>query len=143
MGHKRSRRRAHQNADDLRPEDSRSWRQPHAPESHPTPPRRDRTSTVAAVSNSIKFNGCDDRAAAFNHPCQKRVVGGSASIAWVRHSRGAGNRHQPQYPISEFVVDRVVDVLDPNPVSCLIKQLGLPLAQLQPVGFSIRTNVID
>ena len=56
MGHERSRRRAHQNADDLRPEDSRSWRQPCGLKSHATPAHRNRTSTVAAVSNSIKFN---------------------------------------------------------------------------------------
>ncbi len=56
MGHERSRRLPHQNADDLRPEDLRSWRQPHKPESHLTPTYRDRTSTAEAESNSIKFN---------------------------------------------------------------------------------------
>ena len=53
MGHKRSRRLPHQNADDLRPEDSRSWRQASGLESHATPPHRDRRSTVAAESNEL------------------------------------------------------------------------------------------
>ena len=57
MGHKRSRRRPHRNADDGCPVDSRSWRQPDAPKSRICPTHRHRTSTVEADSNSHKFNG--------------------------------------------------------------------------------------
>ncbi len=42
-------------ADDLRPKDSRSWRQPDSPESHATPTYHHRRPTVEAESNSIKF----------------------------------------------------------------------------------------
>ncbi|QDV42159.1 hypothetical protein Enr13x_20020 [Stieleria neptunia] len=54
-GHTRSRRLSHPNADDLRPVDSRSWRQPHGYESHATTARRDRTSTAQAAGNSNTF----------------------------------------------------------------------------------------
>ncbi len=71
MGHERSRRLLHQNADDLRPEDSRSWRQPFSPEYHATRSHRDRTSTIAAVSNSIKFNVTRHRGRTVEHPLVK------------------------------------------------------------------------
>ena len=71
MSHKRSRRLLHQNADDLRPEDSRSRRQPDAPKPHATPHHRDHTSTVAAESNWIKFNVCRHRGRTLDFPLLK------------------------------------------------------------------------
>ena len=56
MGHKRSRRRAHQNADDLRPKDSRNWRQPDTLESHPSPPHRAPDIAVSAFREAPKPN---------------------------------------------------------------------------------------
>ncbi|QDV87599.1 hypothetical protein TBK1r_66300 [Stieleria magnilauensis] len=51
-GHKRSRRRPHQDADDLRPEDSNSWRQPDASEPHATPPIA--TTRQPSMRNAIR-----------------------------------------------------------------------------------------
>jgi hypothetical protein len=70
-GHKRSRRRLHQDADDLRPVDSRSWRQPSGLEFNTTPPHRDHTSTLDAVNNSFQLNDRNNRVPAKDSPLQK------------------------------------------------------------------------
>ncbi|QDV47267.1 hypothetical protein Enr13x_71760 [Stieleria neptunia] len=64
MGHKRSRRLSHQNADDRRPKDWRSWRQPTVVSPTLASAHRDHTSTAEAVGNSIQFNACRSRAVA-------------------------------------------------------------------------------
>ncbi|QDV46842.1 hypothetical protein Enr13x_67510 [Stieleria neptunia] len=64
VGHRRSGRLSHQKADDLRPEDSRIWRQPTGRSPTLASAHRNRTSTAAAESNSIKFNGGGHRVGA-------------------------------------------------------------------------------
>ncbi|QDV41244.1 hypothetical protein Enr13x_10820 [Stieleria neptunia] len=59
MGHKRSRRLSHPNADDLRPVDLRIWRQPTVASPTLASVHRDRTSTIESENNSQKVQRLD------------------------------------------------------------------------------------